>query len=72
MGSLNVTWPWKQALVTTVDSHGKTVVLQQANLNPFDYTAVIGNEPMILLACLSALAGAGLVLGTEWAAAKMK
>lgn len=72
VGSLNVTWPWKQALVTTVDSHGKTVVLQQANLNPFDYTAVIGNEPMILLACLSALAGAGLVLGTEWAAAKMK
>lgn len=72
VGSLNVTWPWKQALVTTVDSHGKIVVLQQANLNPFDYTAVTSAEPMILLACVSALAGALLVLGTEWLAEKMK
>jgi len=72
VGSLNVTWPWKQALVTTVDSHGKTVVLQQSNLNPFDYTAVTGTEPMILLACVCALLGAALVLGTEWLAAKMK
>lgn len=72
VGSLNVTWPWKQALVTTVDSHGKTVVLQQANLNPFDYAAITGAEPLILLACLSALAGAILALGTEWIAAKMK
>jgi putative membrane protein len=72
VGSLNVTWPWKQALATTVDSHGKTVVLQQANLNPFDYLTITGAEPLILLACLSAVAGAALVLGTEWAAAKMK
>lgn len=72
VGSLNVTWPWKQALLTTVDSHGKTVVLQQSNLNPLDYTAITGAEPMILLACVSALVGAALVLGTEWLAAKMK
>lgn len=72
VGSLNVTWPWKQALVTTVDSHGKTVVLQQSNLTPFDYTAITGAEPMILLACLSALVGAALVLGTEWLAARMQ
>ena len=45
VGSLNVTWPWKQALVTTVDSHGRTIVLQQSNLNPLDYTAVTGGEP---------------------------
>lgn len=72
VGSLNVTWPWKQVLVTTVDSHGKTVALQQANLNPFDYTAVTGADPMILLAVVCAVAGAVLVLGTEWIAAKMK
>mgnify|MGYP001197131609 CR=1 FL=1 len=72
VGSLNVTWPWKQALVTTVDSHGRTIVLQQSNLNPLDYTAVTGGEPLILLAVLSAIAGALLVLVTEWAATKMK
>lgn len=72
VGSLNVTWPWKQALITTVDSHGRTIVLQQSNLNPLDYTAVTGGEPLILLAVLSAIAGALLVLVTEWAATKMK
>jgi putative membrane protein len=72
VGSLNVTWPWKKALVTVTDSHGKTVVLQQMNLNPLDYAAVTGAEPLILLACLSAVAGAALVLGTEWIATKMK
>ena len=55
-----------------IEIDGKTVVLQQANLNPFDYAAITGAEPLILLACLSALAGAALALGTEWIAAKMK
>lgn len=72
VGSLNVTWPWKQALVTTVDSHGKTVVLQQANLSPFEYTAVTGMDPVILMACLSAAVGILVVLGTEYIAAKLK
>lgn len=72
VGSLNVTWPWKQALVTTLDSHGKTVVLQQANLSPFDYAAVTGADPTLLLACLCALAGAALALGTEFIAEYLK
>jgi putative membrane protein len=71
VGSLNVTWPWKQALVTTVDSHGRTIVLQQENLNPLNYMAVTGSEPLILLAIVSAIAGAALVLITEWTATKM-
>lgn len=71
VGSLNVTWPWKQALVTTVDSHGATIVLQQANLSPFNYTVVTGADPTILLACLCALAGAILVVGTEYLAEKL-
>ena len=72
VGSLNVTWPWKEVLVTTVDSHGKTIVLQQANLNPFEYAAVIGAEPHILLACVAAVMGAVVVLGTEYVAEKMR
>jgi putative membrane protein len=71
VGSLNVTWPWKQALITTVDSHGKTIVLHQVNLLPGDYAAIIGADPMVLMACLCAFLGAALVVSTEWLAEKL-
>lgn len=72
IGSLSVTWPWKQALLTTVDSHGRTVVLQQVNLNPLDYLAVTGNEPTIVWALVWALAGVALVAGVELTANWLK
>ncbi len=72
VGSLSVTWPWKQALLTTVDSHGRTVVLQQENLNPLNYLAVTGNEPTILWAIVWALIGVGLVAGVELTANWLK
>lgn len=68
VGSLYVTWPWKNALLTTTDSHGRTVVLQQENLNPFNFLAVTGSEPTIGLAILWAFLGVALVLGVELAA----
>jgi len=72
IGSLNVTWPWKHALVTTVNSHGKTVVLQQENLNPMNYFAVTGSDPSILWAVIWTLIGIGLVVGVELAASWLK
>lgn len=72
IGSLSVTWPWKQVLLTTVDSHGRTVVLQQENLNPLNYLAVTGNEPTIVLAIVWALIGVGLVAGVELTANWLK
>jgi putative membrane protein len=72
IGSLSVTWPWKQALLTTVDSHGRTVVLQQENLNPLNYFAVTGNEPTIVWAIVWALIGVGLVAGVELTANWLK
>jgi putative membrane protein len=72
IGSLSVTWPWKQALLTTVDSHGRTVVLQQENLNPLNYFAVTGNEPTIIWAIVWALIGVGLVAGVELTASWLK
>lgn len=72
IGSLSVTWPWKQALLTTVDSHGRTVVLQQENLNPLDYFAVTGSDPTILWAIVWALVGVGLVAGVELTANWLK
>lgn len=72
VGSLYVTWPWKQVLTTTVDSDGNIVVLQQANLSPFEYLSVTGVEPMLVAACLSALAGVLLVVVTEYVAHRLK
>lgn len=72
IGSLSVTWPWKHALLTTQDSHGRTVALQQENLNPLNYMAVTGNEPTIVLAIVWALAGVLLVVGVEVVAAWLK
>lgn len=72
VGSLSVTWPWKHALLTTQDSHGRTIALQQENLNPFNYMAVTGHEPTILLAIVWALAGVLLVVGVEAAAVWLK
>jgi putative membrane protein len=55
-----------------VDSHGRTVVLQQENVNPLNYLAVTGNEPTILLAIVWALIGVGLVAGVELTANWLK
>lgn len=72
IGSLYVTWPWKEVLRTTTNSEGKEVVLQQVSVLPGQYAQVTGNDPMILSALLLALAGAALVLGLEFAAAWLK
>ena len=72
IGSLYVTWPWKNALLTTTKSDGTVVVLQQENLNPFNFLAVTGNEPTIGFAVLCALLGVALVLGVELAAMWIK
>lgn len=72
IGSLYVTWPWKNALLTTTDSHGRVVVLQQENLNPLNYLAATGHEPTILLAAVWAGLGVALVLGVELAAIWIK
>lgn len=72
VGSLSVTWPWKHALLTTVDSHGRTIALQQENLNPLNYMAVTGSEPTIVLAVVWAFAGVLLVVGVEVIAGWLK
>lgn len=72
IGSLYVTWPWKNALLTTTKSDGRVVVLQQENLSPFDYLAVTGTDPQLLLAILWAAAGIVLVLGVELVAVLIK
>lgn len=72
VGSLYVTWPWKEVLKTTLDRHGETVVLQQASVSPSHFAQLTGNDPMIVAAIVCALAGVLLVVGVEIVAGWMK
>jgi putative membrane protein len=72
VGSLYVTWPWKEVLSTTINNEGKEIVLQQVSISPGYYAQLTNNDPMILAALACALAGVSLVLGLEFAAGWMK
>lgn len=72
VGSLYVTWPWKEVLRTTVNSDGKEMVLQQVSISPGHYAQLTNSDPMIFTALVCALAGGSLVLGLEFAAGWMK
>lgn len=71
VGSLNVTWPWKETLETFINRHGETVVLQSANVLPNHYHQLTGQSPDTLLALICTFAGVLLVLGTEKIAHKV-
>jgi putative membrane protein len=72
LGSLYVTWPWKEVLKTTTDSRGNEIVLQQLSVWPSRYVELTGNDAQIIAAIAAFLIGGGLVLGLEWAAEWMK
>ena len=66
VGSLNVTWPWKQPLATVINHHGETVVLQSVNVLPAQYLALTGLAPDTVIAIGCAFVGIVLVLMTEY------
>lgn len=72
IGSLNVTWPWKQTLATTVDRHGEEIPLTQANVLPGQFEALTGQDAMLLAAVLSFIIGAALVLSSEYIASSRR
>lgn len=57
VGSLNVLWPWKQVVETTIDRHGDMVPLIQANISPLVYPQLAGEDSQLWLAILIALVG---------------
>lgn len=67
VGALDKVWPWKQTLSWRTNSAGEKVPVTEASVSPFSYADQTGQDPQLLLACLFALAGVGLVLGVEWA-----
>lgn len=66
IGSLNVTWPWKQVLKTVVDRHGEVIPLVQRNILPHRFDELTGGDPMLMPALGCALIGIALVLMTEF------
>ena len=68
VGSMNVTWPWKQVLTTTVDRHGEVIPLVQKNVLPGQFEAITGQDAMLIWAVAFFVLGALLVLLTEFVA----
>lgn len=70
LGSLNKVWPWKQVTSFYTNSAGEQVALNQANLLPWQFAELTGQDAQLLLAVLLAVAGFGLVLLLEMFARK--
>ncbi len=65
VGSLNVTWPWKVVLESTIDRHGEKIALVQANVLPADFALETQSDPMTVLVLCMVFFGIFLVLFTE-------
>lgn len=68
VGSLNVTWPWKETLEVFINRHGQEVPLVQQNVMPWTYSVATGEGAKLLYVILFAAFGVVLVLSTEFLA----
>ncbi len=64
-GSLLVVWPWKQTLSWVAGRDGQPRPVQQWPVLPQDYLARTGEEPMLLVCAILALAGLLLIMLIE-------
>jgi len=65
IGSLNVTWPWKQTLESSVNRHGELIPLVQQNVLPGNYELLVGQDPQLAGSLILLLVGLFLVLSVE-------
>jgi putative membrane protein len=72
IGSLNKLWPWKQILVTGINSKGEEIPLIEKSILPGQYHNITGESPMILAVVLFAIIGLVLVLGFDHIASRKK
>ncbi len=66
VGSLYVTWPWKQTVSSYTDRHGELVPLVQQNVLPTEFEMLTGGDPMLLTSMICVFFGIILVLSTEF------
>lgn len=71
IGSLNVTWPWKQVLQMVVDRHGEVVPLVQRNVFPWTFEKITATDSHLLFVIVFACVGIILVLLVEFIANRL-
>lgn len=71
LGSLNVTWPWKQTLETAIDRHGEVIPLVQVNVLPTTYEHVTHHSAQIAGVAFLCILGLVLVLIVEFLSSKI-
>lgn len=65
IGSLNLLWPWKQVVETTVDRHGDIIPLVQVNITPSHYVELTAQPAFLGMAIVCLLIGLVLILLLE-------
>ncbi len=65
IGSLNKVWPWKEAVETFVDSHGKTMPLIEHNITPNCFETLTGQDAHLLPAIVLCLLGFASIYAIE-------
>lgn len=65
IGSLGKIWPWKEAVLTRLDSHGVEVPFVTRNVLPAQFEQLTGQDALLGQAILFMLVGFLLVLGIE-------
>lgn len=71
VGSLNVTWPWKEVREVMINRHGESVPLVQVNVLPGAFEQITGTQSHTFWVLIFVGLGSALVLSTEFIALKM-
>lgn len=66
LGSLNKIWPWKETLTTRINSHGKTVAVNELSVSPFSFDG----DNQLLFAIILAFVGFLTIIFLEKIAVK--
>ncbi len=66
VGSLNIIWPWKQAVSSVTTDSGKIVVTQTENLLPDQFLLITQQDPQVILCISFSLMGYVLAFGLEY------
>lgn len=68
VGSLTKIWPWKITTSYQIKADGTQIPLVQQPILPHEYLQLTGEEPQVLVALVSIVAGLLVVLGLKWLA----
>jgi putative membrane protein len=65
LGSLNKVWPWKIAVESTTDSHGKSITLVSDNVLPQTFETMTGHPAYLVFSVALVVLGVAIVMLME-------